>query len=198
MPASRASVPKPRPGGRSARVRAAVLAAAVEELAARGTAGFSIDGVARRAEVHKATVYRRWGSQEAVILDVMRERARQNVPVADTGDLREDLIRLASDAVRNAIANEPILRAVISELPHNPALAQAARQFWAERLQLDGQIVQRAIARRDIPPNTQPRTVIEGVLGPLHLHFLITGYPADKKTIHRTVDLLIAGLRAEA
>jgi hypothetical protein len=128
----------------------------------------------------------------------MRERARENVPVADTGDLREDLLRLASDAVRNAIANEPILRAVISELTRNPALAQAARQFWAERLQLDGQIVQRAIARRDIPPTTQPRTVIEGVLGPLHLHFLITGHPADTKTIHRTVDLLIAGLRAKA
>jgi AcrR family transcriptional regulator len=184
-----------RPGGRSARVRAAVLEAAVDELAATGVAGFSLDRVARHAQVHKATVYRRWGSREGLVLDVMRQQAQENVLVPDTGELREDLIRLATSAVRNAVANQAVLRAFISELPHNPAVARAARTFWKERLSLDGQIVERAIARGDIPHDTDSRSVIEGVLGALHLRFLITGKPADRKTITRTVDLILNGLR---
>lgn len=193
---SAASSVRRRPGGRSARVRAAVLAAAVEELAAAGIAGLSMEGVARRARVHKTTVYRRWGSREALILEALREQARENVPVPDTGDLREDLIHLARDAVRNAVANEPILRASISELAHSGAVAHVTRQFWQERLTLDGQIVQRAIERGDIPPDTNARSVIEAVLGPLHLRFLITGRPASTTTIAGTVELVVTGLEA--
>jgi AcrR family transcriptional regulator len=185
-----------RPGGRSARVRIAVLAAVVEELAAKGISSLSLDAVARRAEVHKTTIYRRWGSREALILEALREQARRSVLVPDTGDLREDLTRLAAQAVRNAVANAPILRASISELAHNAGVARVTRQFWQERLALDGEIVQRAIARGEIPPNTDARLVIEAVLGPLHLRFLITGRPADRRTIVRTVDLVVSGLEA--
>jgi AcrR family transcriptional regulator len=196
MSHSSASSVRRRPGGRSARVRAAVLAAAVEELAADGLAGLSMEGVARRARVHKTTVYRRWGSREALILEALREQARESVPVPDTGDLREDLVHLAKDAVHNAVANEPILRASISELAHSGAVAEVTRQFWRERLALDGQIVQRAIKRGDIPTDTNARSVIEAVLGPLHLRFLITGRPASGTAIARTVELVVAGLEA--
>jgi AcrR family transcriptional regulator len=179
-------------------VRAAVLAAAVEELAAKGIAGLSLEGVARRAHVHKTTVYRRWGSRETLILEALREQARESVPVPDTGDLRKDLIRLASDAVRNAVANEPILRASIAELPRNTAVAQVTSGFWQERLALDGQIVERAIQRGELTPDTDAQSVIEAVLGPLHLRFLIAGRPADRRTIERTVDLVVSGLRARS
>lgn len=157
-------------------------------------AGLSIEAVARRAQVHRATLYRRWGSREALILEALREQASENVPVPDTGSLREDLIRLATDAVRNAVANEPILRASISELAHNTAVAEVTRQFWLERLALDGQIVRRAIERGEIPPGTDARTVIEGVLGPLHLRFLISGRPANRRTVIGTVELVVRGL----
>ena len=59
MSSQRASPPKPRLGGRSARVREAVLGAAFAELDERGYEGFSIDAVARRSGVHKTTIYRR-------------------------------------------------------------------------------------------------------------------------------------------
>jgi AcrR family transcriptional regulator len=194
MPRSSATPVRRRLGGRSARVRTAVLAAAVEELAASGMAGLSIQAVARRAQVHKTTLYRRWGSREALVLEALRQQARENVPVPDTGDLREDLIRLATAAVRNAVANEPILRASISELAHNTAVAEVTRQFWQERLALDGHIVHRAIERGEIPPGTDASAVIEGVLGPLHLRFLISGRPASRRTIVCTVELVVRGL----
>jgi AcrR family transcriptional regulator len=177
-------------------VRAAVLEATVEELATNGLASLSLEAVARRAQVHKTTIYRRWGSREMLILDALRHQTRENVPVPDTGDLRADLIRLATDAVRNAVANEPILRAAISELPHNAALAEVTQHFWQERLALDGQIIERAIGRGEIPTDTDPRSVIEAVLSPLHLRFLFGGRPADRRTIARTVDLVLSGISA--
>jgi AcrR family transcriptional regulator len=50
-----------RPGGRSARVRAAAIAATLAELAETGYSALSLENVARRAGVHKTTLYRRWG-----------------------------------------------------------------------------------------------------------------------------------------
>ena len=56
-----------RPGGRTARTGAAVLAAAIEELSARDYADISVESIAARAGVHKTTVYRRWGSKVEII-----------------------------------------------------------------------------------------------------------------------------------
>lgn len=190
---------KRRPGGRSARVRAAVLAATVQELTTVGYSELSLEGVARRAGVHKTTLYRRWGTREELILDVMLQRASEAVPVPDSGSLRADLIELARAAVANTSspAIEVIVRATISEMRHNAAIAQASRRFWDERMRLDGEIVKRAIARGEVPANTDPRLVIEAVLGPLHLQLLIGGTSADETVIERLVDLVVDGVTRE-
>jgi len=186
-----------RPGGRSARVRVATLAATVDELAAVGYGGFSIESVARRAGVNKTTIYRRWATAEALVLDAMLERAAERVPVPDTGSLRGDLRELARTALANASAPEleGILRASASERSRESALAQAAQRFWAERLVLDGEVVTRAVARGEVPPGTDPRLVIEAVLGPPYLRLLLTREPVDEAFIDRVVDLVVSGLR---
>ena len=74
-----------RPGGRSARVRADVIAATLAELGERGYAALSLDSVARRAGVHKTTLYRRWGTREELVLEAMLERAGEHISVPDTG-----------------------------------------------------------------------------------------------------------------
>ncbi len=187
---------KRRPGGRSARVRSAVLAATLEELVAAGYSELSLEGVARRAGVNKTTLYRRWGTREELILDVMRERATQAVPVPDTGSVREDLLALARAAVANASSPivEAVIRAVIAALPSNAVFAEASRRFWSERMTLDGEIVKRAITRGELPAGTDPRLVIEAVLGPLHLRFLIGGESPEESVIEQVVDLVLAGV----
>jgi len=177
-----------------------VLQATVAELGASGLAGLSLGAVARRAGVHKATLYRRWGTRERLLLELMREQAAEAVPVPNTGSLRQDLIALAQAAVDNSASPsvEPILRAIIAGLPQNPAVADAARQFWRERMALDSKIIERAIARGEIPTTPNPRAMIESVLAPLHLRLLITGVPADAAAIRTAVDLVISGLAARS
>src|SRR3954451_1606179 len=186
-----------RPGGRSARVRAAVLQGALDELVERGYAELSLDAVARRADVHKPTVYRRWGTRESLVLELMRERAAQEVPVPDTGSLRGDLLALATSAAGIAASPpiEAVVRATIGALRHDPALGEIAARFWAERMTIDGEVVARAIERGEAPAGTDGRLVIEAVLGPVHLRLLAGGVKADKKFIEDVVDLVVRGLQ---
>src|SRR6476646_9810011 len=70
---------RPRPGGRSARVRAAVLDATIALLREEGDA-FGIPQVAARAGVHETSIYRRWGSREALIVEAVRAHIGEEVP----------------------------------------------------------------------------------------------------------------------
>ena len=100
MPVVDSSVPaarKPRPGGRSARIREAVLNAAFAELGEKGYDGFSMEAVARRSGVHKTTVYRRWPTRDALVVDALDSRAHRHSPISRTGSLRADLRLFAED-----------------------------------------------------------------------------------------------------
>jgi AcrR family transcriptional regulator len=185
-----------RPGGRSARVRAAAIAATLVELAECGYSALSLEDVARRAGVHKTTLYRRWGTREELVLEAMLERASEHVSVRDTGSLRDDLLDLARTAAANAATPEvaAMARAVAAESPRDGRLAAANRRFWAERLALDGVIVERAIERGEVAAETDPNRVIEAVIGPIHLRLLLTGEPIDDSFLEGIVDVVVDGV----
>jgi AcrR family transcriptional regulator len=184
-----------RPGGRSARVRAAALEATIAELAETGYTGLTLDSVARRAGVHKTTLYRRWGTREALVLEAMLEHAGERVPIPDTGSLRGDLLALASSAAATAATpqGEAMVRAVVAAGAHDAALAAANRRFWSERLALDGEIVERAVGRGEVPADADPAAVIEAVLGPIYFRLLVTGEQPDPAFIELVVDLVTGG-----
>ena len=68
-----------RPGGRSARVRRAVLDAALDVLHAHGMEGLAVTDVAARAGVHETSIYRRWGTREHLIVDALLEEAEEHL-----------------------------------------------------------------------------------------------------------------------
>ena len=195
-PSEARSEPTRRPGGRSTRVRAAAIEATLTELAERGYAALSLERIARRAGVNPTSLYRRWGSRERLVLEVMLDQVAEHVSVPDTGSLREDLFGLARTAAANAARPEvaAMARAVVAQAPHDAELAAANEAFWAERLALDGAIIERAIARGEVEPATDPTQVIEAVIGPIHLRLLLTGRPIDATFLERTVDTVIMGV----
>src|SRR5579863_7338677 len=86
--------PVRRPGGRSARVRARVLEATLDELVESGYAGMTVQGVAARAGVNKTSLYRRWGSKGGLLADALLSSSSDLTDPADTGNLRQDLLVL--------------------------------------------------------------------------------------------------------
>ncbi|MEU6641767.1 TetR/AcrR family transcriptional regulator [Saccharomonospora sp. NPDC046836] len=185
----------PRPGGRSAKVRAAVLSAALAELAESGYHALSLDGVARRAGVHKTTVYRRWGTREALLFDAINARADEYVPIPDNGSLRADLLDLTRDAITNLSTPhvQAVARSAVALAPYDAAVATTNTAFWTERLAVDGIVVERAISRGEIAP-TDPTEVIEAVIGPAYMRVLVTGRPVTEEFLAATVDRVLSGL----
>ena len=79
---------------RSEKAKQAILTAASELLLEHGLHAMSMDDVAERAGVSKATIYRWWGSKELLALDALATAWAAPVPAAqrDTGSLRGDLL----------------------------------------------------------------------------------------------------------
>jgi AcrR family transcriptional regulator len=180
-------------------VRAAAIAATLAELAESGYAALSLESVARRAGVHKTTLYRRWGAREELVLEAMLDKAGAHISIPDTGSVRRDLLELARTAAANAATPEvaAMARAVVAQAPHDGRLAAANQRFWDERLAMDAAIVERAIERGEVAARTDAREVIESVLGPIHLRLLLTGEQIDDAFLERVVDVVVRGVRAE-
>ena len=185
--------PRRRPGGRSARVRAAVLRATLDELAAVGYGNLSFESVAHRAGVHKTTLYRHWPGREALVREALLARSEVTVPIPDTGSLRTDLITFAEAVVANITAPDyaAIVRAVASDARTEGALGDASRGFWRERFQLARIIVLRGVERGEIRADVDPNLLLESLVGPLYLRLLITREPLDDAFIEMLVTQLI-------
>ncbi|MEJ2866144.1 TetR-like C-terminal domain-containing protein [Actinomycetospora sp. OC33-EN08] len=156
-----------RPGGRSARVRAAVHRA-VEDLVAEGvrTEDLTIPVVATRAGVHATTVYRRWGSVAELLAAVAEHRFTGDVVVPDTGGLGGDLERWAGDVARDLADPDALalMRASIG------AGETASCACTADRRTQIAAILDRERARGGAVPDVD--AVVDGLLSPLYYRAL--------------------------
>jgi AcrR family transcriptional regulator len=179
-------------------LRAAVLAAALEELAERGYAALTIESVARRAGVHKTSVYRHWADREALVLDALTTNVADGLLIPDTGKFETDLREFARGLVSwltNGLG-KAVVQATVSDASRVPEIADLQQRFYAERLQRDAVMIRRAIDRGEIPPDTDPAETIKALIGPIYLRLLITAEPIDAATSDRATDLALAALRA--
>ncbi|MFD7864283.1 TetR/AcrR family transcriptional regulator [Streptomyces sp. NPDC059783] len=194
-PATAAPPPPPparRPGGRSARVREAVHRAATELIAERGHGAFSVADVAARAEVADSSVYRRWGTLEALLMDVVVSRLTAHSPVPDTGSLSGDLRAFAAKAAQDVTGPDglALLRTVVTALAAGPDGMSARDRFLAVRsAQVDG-MLERARARGEDTPDVLD--VLDGVLAPLYLRVLFGVVPLAPDYTDALVDRLLA------
>lgn len=179
-----------RPGGRTARVREAVLRAAGDLLAEHGFAGLDLTEVAARAEVGKTTVYRRWRTPAGLVADLLAEMAETSLPHSDTGTLRGDL--LANARLVAATLTDPrqgrLFRAVIAAATLDDTAADALHRFYDTRLTEWSPCVTAATARGEIPSGTDPRAVLAAVSAPLYYRLLNTGDPLDDHVIEAAAE----------
>jgi AcrR family transcriptional regulator len=181
---------------RGEHVRQIVLAAAFDELADNGVAGATIAGVARRSGVHETTIYRRWVTKEKLFVEAMLSRSAEEIPTPDTGSVRDDLLAVVRAVI--AFVTSPTGRAslALAALPAEDNESEDARHsFWAGRLNALRPVVERAIARGELRPDTDPGLLLETLIAPVHGRLLITGEAVDERLGERIVDLVLDGAR---
>ena len=187
----------PRGRPRSAEADRAIAEATIALLGQVGYGELTMSGVAARAGVSTATLYRRFASKEDLVVSALETLIEVSAP-ADTGtlrsDLRETLLRLAS---RMTEERRTLFLSLAAEMRAHPQLGEAAR----DRLQapLRGQvefILSRAAARGEIAPVPDLGLAVSVLCGPLLYRILVTGEPIDAEIVDRMVPLLCAALGA--
>ncbi|HET9380997.1 MAG TPA: TetR/AcrR family transcriptional regulator [Streptomyces sp.] len=187
-----------RPGGRTARVRAAVLRATGDVLAERGFAHLDLADVARRAGVGKTTVYRRWGSPAALVTDLLADLAGQSPPRAGTGTALGDL-RAHADLVGRTLADPrqgARSRAVVAAAGCDDRTARALRRLHEVRTGEWVPCVARAVRRGELPAGTDAAAVVRAVSAPLYHALLTTAEAPDAVAADRAARAALAAARA--
>jgi len=187
-----------RPGRpRSERARQAILRAAADLLLDEGTAQVSMDAVAERAGVSKATIYRWWPSKERLALDALLEWAATGSSPRDTGSLRSDLLALVRPWVRE-IRRRPFARviaALLTEAHSDPAFAEDYRRHFVEQRRAPMRAAfERAIARGEAPADLDVEVALDLIYGPIY-HRLLHGHaPLTDRFATSVIDLALAGI----
>jgi AcrR family transcriptional regulator len=170
-----------RPGGRTARVREAVLRAAGDALAGQGLDSLDLADIAATAGVGKTTVYRRWGTVTGLVADLLADMAEQSLPRTETGSLIGDL-RANARLVQRTLTDPRqgrLFRALIAAALCDERTAAALHRFYQIRISEWAPCVTAAVERGEIPRGTDASEVIRAVSAPLYYRVLASGDRLD-------------------
>lgn len=189
-----------RPPGRprDSRCDEAIIEATLHTLAASGFSGLSMEAVASRARVGKATVYRRWASKDALVADALSTLADTFEPI-DTGSLRDDLVAWLNVVRRHNIQtlSGQILPRLLAERDSYPELFDAYR----ERVLVPSRarvavVLRRAVDSGELAEDLDVDLVIDMLVGPVTYRQHTNGrHEVSGGRIGAVVDIVLDGIR---
>ncbi len=178
-----------------------IIHAALETFVEEGLDAASVEGIAARAGVGKATIYRRWHSKEDLISDAIC-RCAESVTTPDTGSTRDDLIALMS-MLRSDMScsmGGQIFPRLVGEVWDRTPLGEAfAQAVIRPRRQLILEVLARGAARGELREGFDAELVADALSGAVIIHRMVAG-PEDSvgrpKLIENLIDLILEGLAA--
>jgi AcrR family transcriptional regulator len=186
-----------RPGRpRSAEADQAIVDAALAVFAEEGFDGLTMEAVAARAGVGKATVYRRYPGKAELVIRAASCLSAAEAPEADTGSLRGDLQAIARNLVHllTATVAGRCVPELVAALPHCAQLAGEHRRFIAARRRLTVRAVDRAVARGDLAADTDAEIVADLLAGPIFYRHLVMRGCLDNRYADRVVEAVLGWL----
>jgi AcrR family transcriptional regulator len=192
--------PEGRPPGRprSERARRAILQAANELLESEGFTAVTVEAIAERAGVSKATVYRWWPNRAAVVMDGFLSTVSSEVPFPHTGHARED-IRLHMRRLTEALSGKigQTVAALIAEGQADPELAEALRSRWLSVRRAEArEILELGIERGELREDLDPEVAVDILYGPIYYRLLVAHAPVDEDFAGILAEHIFSGLVA--
>lgn len=172
----------PRPGGRSARVQAAVHQAVHDLETTLGREALTVPGIAARAGVTPSTIYRRWGDLGQLLSDVAAARLQGDVTPADTGGLISDLEHWACAYVDEMTSD--LGHQMLRDLLAGTSGGNACQCADVTMQQFD-LIAERARARGEAVPSSA--LLLDLVVAPLIYRLLFSHHPPDAAMARRLI-----------
>jgi AcrR family transcriptional regulator len=187
-----------RTGGRSARVRESILAAAFGELIDSGYAAMSVEAVASRAGVNKTTIYRRWPTLDDLLVDALTAWTHDVIPLPDTGSVETDLLALGrelADQLNGGVGRQ-VAAVVLTAGLRSVSLREATRRFYDHQAERTIPTVNRAIERGEVPADTDTNALLTTFRAPLLYRLVTTGDPIDEDLIAQAARVTLTAARA--
>lgn len=174
-----------------------MLAAAIELFEAVGYSRLTIDAIATRARVSKATIYRWWPNKAAVVMEAFLTTVEPDIAFADSGSVRDDLVEQAAALARLLTERRlgQMVLALLGEAQADVELATALRQGWQQpRRDAGRDVLRRAVDRGQLRTDCDIDLVLDGIYGPIYLRLLFGHAPLDRPDIDQLVDQALAGV----
>jgi AcrR family transcriptional regulator len=176
----------------------AILDAALDLLAEEGYEHMSMESVAQRAGVGKPTIYRRWPSKEAMVIDALASLGDAIVMPA-TGSARARTTALVEQmwarAARAHSDRTTLLSHLVGEIHRSPELREAVRRtFIADRRRQVMAVIADGIETGELAPDTDVAVVADLILSPLLARKLVTGGAISTSVGRSIVDTVFDGI----
>ncbi|MEW2219956.1 TetR/AcrR family transcriptional regulator [Streptomyces sp. NPDC006990] len=179
-------------------MRERVLEAVGPLLVEYGFDGLTVDAVAARSGVHRATVYRRWRDVGGLLADALDAAGDDGWRPPDTGSLEGDL-RALNDEAQEALTEEPsVALAMIAASFRSEEAARSLRRFWEERYDRCTAIVDRAVARGELEPPVEARKLVVSSTSPVYHHRVLLHAPPDPELPAEAARATLLAARAGA
>jgi AcrR family transcriptional regulator len=181
---------------RSEEAHQAILDATLSLLAEVGFSALTVEGVANRAGVGKATIYRRWPSKLPLVIEAFGQLPA--LEDADTGSLAGDLKAMLRHYLQ-LFRKTPLATVVPSlagERAHNPELSAVFDPVMKDRRQPLVRAFERAVARGELSPALDLDMAADLVVGPIAVRLFFTGSRLHPDLVDPMVDLALRGILA--
>ena len=176
------------------------MAAASRILRHGGYASLTMEAVANESGVAKTTLYRSWPTKAALCMHLYTDVAGQELRDPATGDVEEDLKAIASAVVhlQTRTVAGPAFIGLIAEAQANPDTRSSFLEFTERRREITTTVLQRAIARGQLRPDTDVDLVIDTLGGALTFRLLQGHAPLTEEFTDAVVRLVLSGCRAKS
>lgn len=180
---------------RSEEAHQAILDATLELLVEVGYSALTVEGIASRAGVGKATIYRRWPSKLPLVIEAFGQLP--GLEESDTGDLVSDLERMLRSYLRlfNSTPLGAVVPSLAGERAHNPELSQLFAPVVRSRRQPLIRALQAAIARGELDPDLDVDLAADLIVGPIAVRLFFTGARIHPRMVRPMVELALDGIR---
>lgn len=178
---------------RSIEADAAILEATIELFADTGYEGLTVEGVAARAGVSKATVYRRYPGKVELVVAACRAYADVHRELPDSGSLRGDVRVLVENLVTMLTATPVgrVMPMLVADRARVPELDAQQRGVVREKRDRYLAAVEHAAARGELRPGVDPELVVDACVGPVFYRFLVSRAPLDRDFVDGLVDAVV-------
>src|SRR5580692_5687303 len=189
-------VPKPRGRQRSEESEEAILSAITVLLKAKPLRDISIEEIARKAGVGKATIYKWWPSKAYIAFDAFSKKLTEMVPIRDTGSAERDFKeQLRSLFVFFDTPAGLVMRHFVAEEQVDREFASLFRdRFIKPRREMIGVIFDRAVERGQIRRGLDREVVLDLIYGPGFYRMLVRQEPLGQKKLDEMISTLFQGL----